>query len=1530
MKIRFIAFGLLVVLMMSLTVYVASAVTYESIGGTASDSEFRRVTDSRAVTWGSNPSVVMVVNGFDGSVGNVTGYPINAKTFVKECVQDYLDPNICYWVGGSTLYTYDFRNLNASAITLTGNLSKPYMKLHSRTSNEWIFTYRDPYIEWLVSKDLVNDDTANYTLPLFKPSLSTKYLNGYKVAPQITTYDATRGWVFWDVYYATDLDTYYIDAYYDNATGTDSFGYSQVASRTGFCYLENGTFRDFDDSDFPSDLFASYESQSKVLVVKPSCRTFLEFDIEDIDNIFGWEYPTPFSRDGGFYDVAPTLHIPSGVRIGFMNDTSSYYQNELFLNGSAGYIDFFNQDSYLNDGIPIHPYLLDGDGAYYVGFGDNAFTTIALSSSTLIYPTGLYDYTIATNLSTLDVQGLNLEVQDFIQTGSGNIDLQYGGDFITYVLTNTGGNSVISKIDAHPNNDLNLLSTHNAFSGFGVSLDGEGFFSQFSTDYFNLVLGTPSKVVQMIDYNLYPILTYLNYSSTNVIRAYSLGNIGGGVGIESDILTLRDSGTQVILELGVDTDPYPVTTYIATKSSKFAPLDLTYAGTSGSREYYFATAISPSGSGVGLCSIDDRTGISPIILCDTAPRQTTTTYPFSTSINGISNVGLRVTSYYNSTAVVNNILDTLSYSGTLSFESLCNLPSGVGTLRSVLRVNNTHALMGTNIGRIGICNVGSGEVTISEMGTISAENESILRFEPVQDGCFGNYCDETTDNVHFITDKYYATALFSTGASTPNFCGDLSCVGGESAFSCPVDCGAVCGDSYCTHNETAFSCPVDCGGAVCGNGICEATENETSCPVDCEGEIFWFPDPIDPPYIPPETTIDLRTMKVLGDNVLLGGIFDSSDEIRKLDVSDTGAVLLLTSAGLLDFPYSVDSFGDVVFVGTDDEINVFSGYNTDNLVVTNTDGWGELFHSDRVEDVVSINETAGFVCDNNDEFDFYLVGSDPVNNIGGGCFDLEFDSVGEVVFVDRDDLGVSSYDVTNPLSPTLLDTFNNRLGSHSFVSGDLMDLKDDYLLVKRNLYSMSLLDVSDPSNITLVADCNTAGQGEVISVEIYNANLSLGGTDDGRFVVCDTTNDNETTNTDVFTLDNFSGEEVRSVEMNDNLTAWLMGETLIQPYLLNVTLVQNNTAPNITSFVVSNNNPDINESIGVTVVAGNVEPVDVIRYGIKCEGTETEFTWNTNGIFTCSYEVAGNYNLRVAVTDNFHIGSWFDERVEPILVNEEAFTGGTLRVEVLDEEQNAIEGANVTLVATNETQTTGEYGNLIFSTPNDVDLYELITVADGYYLSVDNFYADGSVNIITLVPYATGTQSTLEVLVTDSNGNPLENALVSYTNTITYEYEWKWSNALGYAIFVGLDTGSVVVQASKDDFEASSTTAVIGSNQTTQVTLELGGVSDSQTRFDRDCVDNGIWLCGDVTNACTNDSDCLSDNCNVALGQCSRFNMSVCDEAGLPRGQGCIAKYSFESGMSSFTNWLLSNFLWVLIIVIVIVAMGVLAFAWRK
>ena len=73
----------------------------------------------------------------------------------------------------------------------------------------------------------------------------------------------------------------------------------------------------------------------------------------------------------------------------------------------------------------------------------------------------------------------------------------------------------------------------------------------------------------------------------------------------------------------------------------------------------------------------------------------------------------------------------------------------------------------------------------------------------------------------------------------PGFCGDGQCSPGETAQSCPKDCGGgFCGDGKCAPGETAQSCPKDCGGGFCGDGVCGPGESWQTCAGDCAAPVL--------------------------------------------------------------------------------------------------------------------------------------------------------------------------------------------------------------------------------------------------------------------------------------------------------------------------------------------------------------------------------------------------------------------------------------------------------------------------------------------------------------------------------------------------------------------------------------------------------------------------------------------------------------------------------------------------------------------
>jgi hypothetical protein len=76
--------------------------------------------------------------------------------------------------------------------------------------------------------------------------------------------------------------------------------------------------------------------------------------------------------------------------------------------------------------------------------------------------------------------------------------------------------------------------------------------------------------------------------------------------------------------------------------------------------------------------------------------------------------------------------------------------------------------------------------------------------------------------------------LSSSGAATSCICAIVAAKVAKQeavATQCVIDC-ASCGDGLCQIGETATTCPIDCG-PICGNGLCESGESASDCPSDC-------------------------------------------------------------------------------------------------------------------------------------------------------------------------------------------------------------------------------------------------------------------------------------------------------------------------------------------------------------------------------------------------------------------------------------------------------------------------------------------------------------------------------------------------------------------------------------------------------------------------------------------------------------------------------------------------------------------------
>jgi hypothetical protein len=256
---------------------------------------------------------------------------------------------------------------------------------------------------------------------------------------------------------------------------------------------------------------------------------------------------------------------------------------------------------------------------------------------------------------------------------------------------------------------------------------------------------------------------------------------------------------------------------------------------------------------------------------------------------------------------------------------------------------------------------------------------------------------------------------------------------------------------------------------------------------------------------------------------------------------------------------------------------------------------------------------------------------------------------------------------------------------------------------------------------------------------------------------------------------------------------------------------------------------------------------------------------------------------------------------------------------------------NNTLIGTSTTNNNGyaEFNGLTYK------IYRATISANNYAPKTETFLPSNT-RYVRVLDQITQNRTLLIVSVTNSTGSLIENALVATLDPITSASKYGLTDYTGTVYLFDIQpSNNFIVGAKKDGYTTTSIYASIGNGEQKNINIIMGqptrGINGFSPATNRACVDtiNGVWLCGNLSttgtgNGCTQNADCLSGRCGLALTpsarECSRFNYTLCDDQGINRGNSCILRNMTEGILKEIGNFILDKFLYVLIIVFLIVA----------
>ena len=659
---------------------------------------------------------------------------------------------------------------------------------------------------------------------------------------------------------------------------------------------------------------------------------------------------------------------------------------------------------------------------------------------------------------------------------------------------------------------------------------------------------------------------------------------------------------------------------------------------------------------------------------------------------------------------------------------------------------------------------------------------------------------------------------------------------------------------------------------------------------------------------------------------------------------------------------------DKLYVGTDDDLFIYTNASSKkaiNLQYNFDKGFGAL-SNDGIIDVSAMASEYAYVCQDGsfiDDDDIYLYNytladfQDKMNN--NPCQDLKYQN--GWIYAHRG--GNRDVKIWNSITKTNVATIDYTSTISTLSYNDLIDYHNNYLFFLAGKSELRRYDISNHTNPVIAGKCfvpdtimNATYINDMVALETISDDEVLVGIFDNFYQdfyigVCDFSN-NETYSAikggylSQVVVGSLQGARIWDIIKNNDagkFSVAMQSYYDVCQYERTFIPVPINQPPIIDEYTITPSQTICkNQEVEIEIIAHDPDTGDTLSYGISCSGGGNPTNFGVSNVLHCSYSTAGTKTIIMQVKDSG--GAYSTPATDSILVNDCQQNNTnitTLFFKIIDgETAQAIEGASVQVFIGEQligSDTTNNNGYADFTVAPNTQ-YRATFSKDNYAPKTEYFYPSNTRYTRAIEPTTcnncTIQRTLLVVNVQDNNNTALEGVLVATLDPTTGASRYGLTDFSGNVyLFDVIPSNSFIVGAKKDGYASTSVYASIGTGETKNVNIIMGQSRGANGYFpatDRTCADTikGVWLCGNLSyaggNSCDDDDDCMSGRCSLAISPearvCSRFNYTLCDVQGINRGNTCIFKNMTRGIFQTMGDMILGNFMYVLLLVLIIVA----------